>query len=141
MYADYSYYATEFFGNAIPADDFPRLASRASDYIDYYTRDKAAKATDPAVLTALSKACCALAERIYTDELQRAVQQQALAGGVNASAVKSETVGNYSISYTTAADFVGSSGSANPEQNAKNAYAAVAMQYLRNTGLLYRGCP
>lgn len=138
MYADYSYYTTEFFGNAIEAADFPRLATRASDFLDYYTKGKAAKATDAYVVNQLAKACCALAELIYTDELQKTVKQQSLAGGVDTGTVKSETVGNYSVSYATAADYIGGGG-ANAEQNAKNAYATVASEYLLTTGLLYRG--
>ena len=62
MYADYAFYTEAFYGSAIAEADFPRLSSRASDFLDYYTRGKAARVTDETVLTALSKACCAVAE-------------------------------------------------------------------------------
>ena len=32
-YADYKFY-TESFGNVVPETDFPRLAERASDFVD-----------------------------------------------------------------------------------------------------------
>ena len=64
-YADYTFYSTEWLGTAIAEADFPRLALRASDFIDYYTRGKAA-ASD--ATTALAKACCAIAEQMQEDE-------------------------------------------------------------------------
>ena len=42
-YADYTYYTDTFLGTAVKESDFPRLALRASSYLDYYTMGKAAK--------------------------------------------------------------------------------------------------
>jgi len=143
MYADYSFYTGEFYGTAIAQADFPRLASRSSDFLDYYTRGKAAKVpeTDEATLTALAKACCAVAELIQMDEQNQAIAASsavaALASGTGE--VKSETVGSHSVSYTTAADYAKGSSSRNPQMDARIRYADVAMVYLVNTGLLYRG--
>lgn len=38
-YADYKFY-TESFGNVVPETDFPRLAERASDFVDAMTFDR-----------------------------------------------------------------------------------------------------
>lgn len=140
MYADYAFYTDTFYGTAISAADFPRLSSRASDFIDYYTRGKAEKATDESILMALSKACCAIAEQMQLDENNRALtakaQTEALTG--SAGEIKSESVGSWSASYTTAADYVGKD-IAKGRNAEKAAYAAIAAEYLTNTGLLYRG--
>ena len=140
MYADYEFYTDVYFGTAISETDFPRLATRASDFLDYYTRGKAAKATDEDVLTALSKACCAVAEAMKADEDSKKLAQKAAEAALSASGgeVKSETVGSHSVSYTTAADYVKDASSARP-LNSRIVYADVAMVYLVNTGLLYRG--
>lgn len=38
-YADYKFY-TESFGNVVPETDFPRLAERASGFVDTMTFDR-----------------------------------------------------------------------------------------------------
>lgn len=143
MYADYLFYTDEFFGVAISYEDFPRLASRASDFLDYYTRGKAAKApeTDTATKLALAKACCAVAEAIQDDDRNKALAAQisaaALASG--SGEIKSETVGSHSVSYATSADYSRGASGAARERDLRAAYAEIASVYLVNTGLLYRG--
>ena len=141
MYADYTFYTDEFFGTAIEEADFPRLSSRASDFIDYYTRGKAAGVTDEATLTALAKACCASAEAMQADEQLKALAAKATASALASSGgeIKSETVGSWSQSYATAGDYVKVGGAALAVKDTRASYAAVAMEYLANTGLLYRG--
>lgn len=142
MYADYEFYTDEFFGVAISYDDFPRLSSRASDFLDYYTRGKAAKVpeSDTVTLLALAKACCAVAEQMQIDdrnkEIAAMVSASALASGTGE--IKSETVGSHSVSYATSADY-GRGSAANALRDARAAYADIASVYLVNTGLLYRG--
>ena len=138
-YADYAYYTGTYLGNAISNTDFPRLSLRASDFIDYYTRGKAAKATDEAVVAALSKACCAIAEQMQIDERNRAIAAQTATAALSSGSgeVKSETVGSYSVSYTTGADYAKAADTARAESAA---YGSIALRYLSNTGLLYRGC-
>lgn len=140
MYADYSFYTGEYYGTAIAQADFPRLATRASDFLDYYTRGKAANATDESVLAALSKACCAVAEAMKVDEDSKKLAEKAMEAALSESGgeVKSETVGSHSVSYTTAADYIKGSTSSKP-LDARIVYADIAMVYLVNTGLLYRG--
>ena len=136
-YADYAYYTETFLGSAIAEADFPRLSLRASDFIDYITRNKAGRATDESVVNALSKACCAIAEQMQIDERNKAIAAQTATEALSAGGgeVKSETVGGYSVSYTTAADYV----SADDVKRSAAAYFAIAQRYLVNTGLLYRG--
>lgn len=141
MYADYSFYTETFYGTAISEADFPRLSSRASDFIDYYTRGKAAKVTDENVLPTLAKCCCAIAEAMQTDEQNKALVAKATAAAL-ASAngeIKSETVGSWSQSYATASDYIKAGSKADAVKDARAAYAAIAQEYLVNTGLLYRG--
>ena len=140
MYADYSFYTGTFYGTAIDQADFPRLASRASDFLDYYTRGKAAKVTDEATLTALAKACCAVAESIQEDEQAKALAAKASSAALASATgeLKSETVGSYSVSYVTAADYA-KAGKAQSAKDTRAAYAEIAAEYLVNTGLLYRG--
>lgn len=139
-YADYEFYTESFFGNAIAKADFPRLSSRASDFIDYYTRGKAAQTTEDSSVTALSKCCCAVAEQMQTDEQNAALatkaREAALASGTGE--VKSESVGSWSVSYATSGDYAAKSA-ADAVNDANAAYAAIALRYLANTGLLYRG--
>ena len=46
VYADYDFYTNEYFGRAISEDDFPRLALRGSQYIDYITQGRAGAKAD-----------------------------------------------------------------------------------------------
>lgn len=138
MYADYTFYTEAFYGTAIAEADFPRLSSRASDFIDYYTRGKAVAYENT---TPLAKCCCAIAEAMQSDE-----QNKALAAKANAAAlasangeIKSETVGSWSQSYATASDYIKAGSKADAVKDARAAYAGIAQEYLANTGLLYRG--
>ena len=141
-YADYTYYTDSFLGTAIAAADFPRLALRASDFIDYYTHGKSKVfAEDTDVSDALAKACCALAEQMQADEQAKAVAAKAASAALAGTGgeVKSETVGSWSQSYTTSADYA-KQNQAEAVKAMRLGYASIAQEYLVNTGLLYRGC-
>lgn len=112
MYADYTFYAERYFGTAISEADFPRLSLRASQFLDYYTMNRAKDYTRD---DAVKYACCAVAEAYLNAE-----QTQAKRG------IASESVGSYSVSYRD-------------DQTATSALANAAKQYLAFTGLLYRG--
>lgn len=137
-YADYEYYASEFYGNAIAREDFPRLARRASEYIDYYTLGKAPSSPD---LPAVKNACCALAERFMT--IEKYERMSAIGAERSASetegvgAVKSETVGSYSVTRETGAE--AASSAAKLTEEAKKTLSDTVRMYLIGTGLLYRG--
>lgn len=112
VYADYSFYTSMFHGNTIDEADFPRLAQRASRFLDYYTMNRAKDYTED---NAVKYACCALAETYLMTEKTGAK-----------SGIASESVGSYSVSYRA-------------DNAAKSELANVARQYLAFTGLLYRG--
>ena len=56
IYADYSYYTNVYWGNSITAQDWTRMATRASAFLDYATMGRAAKHPN---LDELKMACCA----------------------------------------------------------------------------------
>ena len=133
-YADYEFYAVAFLGTAIAEADFPRLASRASDYLDYITLGKASSTE------AVQKACCALAEQYQRIELAQELARKTLSAAVeNAESgeLQSQSVGGWSKSYRSGGDSAASAASV-VEEETKRLYT-VAKQYLAHTGLLYRG--
>lgn len=133
IYADYDYYANEYFGRAISAGDFPRLALRASQYIDYITRGKARDGMEP-----VKMCCCALAEQYQAIETAQELAQKSLsAGAADGAEISGETVGSWSRSYRSGGDSAQSAAQA--AQVGRSVLFDTARQYLANTGLLYRG--
>lgn len=133
IYADYDYYANEYFGRAISVGDFPRLALRASQYIDYITMGKAREG-----LETVKMCCCALAEQYQAIETAQELAQKSLsAGAADGAEVQSETVGSWSRSYRSGGDSAQSAAQA--AQAGRSVLLDTARQYLANTGLLYRG--
>ena len=125
MYADYTFYTTQYYGTAIAESDFPRLATLASDFIDMYTIGRAAayvaEHTDD---VAVKKCCCALAENFQIIHNSRA---ESLAGNGEKA---SESVGSYSVSYRSGIE---------TSAAAESGLAQICRMYLSRTGLLYRG--
>lgn len=110
-YADYKFY-TESFGNVVPETDFPRLAERASDFVDLMTSDRLANGlpTDERSQKRIKKAVCSLAEKMYQIELaERNATNAAVSGtstaigsgGSTTGIVTSVSSGSESISYAT----------------------------------------
>lgn len=118
MYADYSYYTDTYCGNTLTADEFARASTRASSFLDYFTRNKAKDYEGEEI----KMCCCALAEQFQ-------VIEQATAQSVKGE-VQSESVGSWSKTYRSGAETATA---------ARSALADIARQYLSNTGLLYRG--
>lgn len=142
MYADYEFYAEQFYGAVISEADFPRLSFMASEFIDYYTKGKAETVTDENTLLAIKKACCAVAEQMQVDDQNKAIAAKAAQLAISddgGGEVKSETVGSWSRSYATASDYVKTGQAAVAVIDESTAYARIAQRYLTNTGLLYRG--
>ena len=137
VYADYTYYSGTYMGT-VSEGDFPRLAVRASSFIDYYTRNKAA---DNADLDAVKMCCCALVDKYAVIEAAQALAQKNLANAAAGDAeIKSETVGGYSRTLATGGESALSALSAT--DGARKLLAATCNEYLAHTGLLYRGgCP
>lgn len=134
-YADYEYYTTTYLGSAIKEEDFPRLAMRASSFLDYYTQGRAAQNAD---LDALKMACCAIADQYqYIDTAQALAQKSLTASLESDGELQSQTVGSWSKTYRSGGDSAQQALSS--VQTAKASLSSIAQQYLAGTGLLYRG--
>jgi len=117
IYADYKFYTTEYLGSKIHEKDFNFYAMRASEELDSRTFGRIAEITP-----AIRKACCAVAEALYSDSISRGKSERGIA---------SEKVGNYSVSY--------SGSSAETDKTVNRRVKSEIEKYLGNTGLLYRG--
>ena len=110
-YADYKFY-TESFGNVVPETDFPRLAERASDFVDTMTFDRLVDGlpTNERSQKRIKKAVCSLTEKMYQIELAEKNATDAAvsgtstvigSGGSTTGIVTSISSGSESISYAT----------------------------------------
>ena len=136
-YADYEYYKTTYLGTDIDEANFPRLALRASTFLDYYTQGRAAQNPD---LDALKMACCAVAEQYQSIDLASKAALNALQNSANVGEggeLQSQSVGSWSKTYRSGGESAQQALSS--AQTAQVSLAAVAQQYLGATGLLYRG--
>lgn len=127
MYADYTYYIESFYGDRLTADVFPKYATAASDFIDYYTMGGAANNAD---LPAVKKCCCALAEQY---QLIESTSKAANAKVTDEGIIASESVGAHSRSFRNGVD------GAQAVSALQTELANIARRYLLPTGLLYRG--
>lgn len=135
LYADYDFYTNQYFGKAIPEKDFPRLALCASQYIDYITQGKAAKAPE---LEAVKMACCALAEQYQLIEAARNLAVSSLESGAGEDVeLQSQTVGGWSKSYRSSG--YSAQAAVQSASSGRTSLLEIARQYLAPTGLLYRG--
>lgn len=111
-YADYEFYTTSYFGSVVPETDFPRLAEKASDFIDTMTFNRLVDGlpVNERSQKRIKKAVCSLAELMYQIELAEknatnaAVSGTSTAigsGGSTTGIVTSVSSGNESISYAT----------------------------------------
>lgn len=117
VYTDYEFYIHTYRGTAIAAEDFTRLAQRASAVIDQVTYNRAGPiveaATDEDKIEKIELATCAVADEMQTmDE----------SGGV----VQSESIGRHSVTYAT-------------PRAEQTRLINVARTHLWSTDLLYRG--
>lgn len=123
-YANYDYYVTNFGGTSISAAMFGTLAKRASYEIERLTLNRAGAVitenTNEALIDRIQMATCAIAE----------VLNGFAAAGLQPAGIESESVGDYSVKYTSA-----------DVAKAREAAAiqAVAEQYLALTGLMFIG--
>ena len=134
VYADFAYYSGTYMGT-VSEENFPRLALRASSFLDYYTLNKA---KDNADLDAVKMCCCALVDKYAVIEAAQALAMKNLASAsANDAEVKSETVGSYSRTFATGGESALSA--LNAMDGEKKLLAETCMEYLAPTGLLYRG--
>lgn len=133
-YADYTFYTEQYFGTALSEADFLRLSTKASSFLDYYTKGKS---KENAELEALKMACCELAEQYQMIELAKNAAVKSLSATGENGELQSQTVGSYSVTYRSAGDSAANAYSASQEFNKE--LAAIAQRHLAGTGLLYRG--
>ena len=111
-YADYEFYTTSYFGSVVPEADFPRMAERASDFVDLMTSDRLVDGLpeNERSQKRIKKTVCSLAELMYQIELAEknatnaAVSGASTAigsGGSTTGVVTSISSGSESISYAT----------------------------------------
>ena len=111
-YADYEFYTTSFFGSVVPETDFPRLAERASDFVDTMTFDRLVDGLpkNERSQKRIKKAVCSLAELMYQLELAEKNTTNAAvsgtsttigSGGSTTGIVTSVSSGSESISCAT----------------------------------------
>jgi hypothetical protein len=116
IYTDFEFYVHTYRGTAIAAENFARLARRASAVIDQVTYNRAAAVieaeTDLDTIEKIEMAACAVADEIYSQEA---------AGGV----IQSESIGRHSVTYAKAAS---------QQKRLEN----VAKTYLWNTELMLK---
>lgn len=121
MYITYDEYKA-YGGKSVP-EAFPRLESIARATVDYYTFRRIDKVTQTI------KDC--MLELITFQE-----KAEKISSG-ESSVVKSETVGDHTVSYASSTEVLGLQESGKSKKDAE--YEIVA-KYLMNTGLMYRGC-
>ena len=110
-YTDFEFYATTYHGNVVPEADFPRIADRASDFLDVITFDRLVDGlpSDERTATKVQKAVCAVSDKLYELEL---AEKQALSaaagsasssgsGGATSGVITSKSSGSESISYAS----------------------------------------
>ena len=110
-YTDFEFYATIYHGNVVPEADFPRIADRASDFLDVITFDRLVDGlpSDERAATKVQKAVCAVADKLYELELADKQALSAATGGASSSesggatsgVITSRSAGSESISYAS----------------------------------------
>lgn len=94
VYADFTFYSTQYLGTAIAEADFPALALRASAYIDRITFGRVAAIitadTETTTINLIKMAVSNVAEELQT-----------IATEVVTGYITSETVGSHSVTYAS----------------------------------------
>ena len=113
-YTDFEFYATIYHGNVVPEADFPRIADRASDFLDTITFDRLIDGLpdDERANTKVQKAVCAVCDKLYQLELaDKQANAAAMAGassgtsgGATSGVISSRSAGSEAISYASLSD-------------------------------------
>lgn len=133
IYADFPYYQDGYCGQVITdAVVFRTAAARASEYMGSVTfgRIRPDMLHSP-LAPAIQNCCCALAEAMVTYQLNGTAAAES-------GTKKSETQHNYSVTYATPVEMLGSLLGSNA--TIQDYLYQIALRYLGHTGLLYRGC-
>ena len=135
IYANYDFYVNEYFGRAIPENEFQRFALRGSQYIDYITQGRARGRRK---MEAIMMCCCELAEQYQTIEAAKELAQKSLAASAEDGAeLQSETVATWTRYYRSGGD--SAQAAAQAAADGKTALYSIAQRHLAHTGLLSRG--
>lgn len=124
MYITHDYYKAN--GGEIPPEAFTKYERQARATIDYYTFSQIVEPVPEKV-----KEC--MLELI---EFQEAVEKAAEEGS---KVIKSETVGNHTVSYADGFGLLGIQTGANTGKSKTGLEYDIVAKYLMNTGLMYRG--
>lgn len=113
-YTDFEFYTTTYHGNVVPEADFPRIADRASDFLDVITFDRLVDGLpdDERAKTKVQKAVCAVSDKLYELELAekqanaaaQAGGSSGASGGATSGIISSRSAGSESISYASLSD-------------------------------------
>lgn len=118
-YADFQFYQETFLGESISESDFKRLELRAEEKLDMLTfhriKDMDEKFMTDDLALNIRKAVCAIAEA--------SAEEEAIGFGIG-----SESNDGYSVSF-----------SQNVQQEMRGRTKQIAISYLGDSGLLYRG--
>lgn len=133
-YADFKYYQDDFKGTLIKDEDaFRTIAERSSEFIDTVTFDRLA---DEELFNRykikIQKCCCALSELFF-----KRCSADKLLDAENAVET-SETIGAYSVHFANPYDYVKEISLS--DSDFRKILRSTALQYLGNTGLMFRGC-
>lgn len=132
-YADFKYYQDDFKGTLIKEEDaFRTIAERSSEFIDTVTFDRLA---DEELFNRykikIQKCCCALSELFF-----KRCSADKLLDAENAVET-SETIGAYSVHFANPYDYVKEISLS--DSDFRKILRSTALQYLGNTGLMFRG--
>lgn len=119
----YEYYTTEYLGEPIPADDFPRFDARAEDLVLGLINKTTDEAGGLPVLPLVKKAICAQIE--YFNEY-----------GIGVSVFGKEAGGGFTVGKVSV-----NNGSSTVGAGAKSMIAPAVYTYLEKTGLLNAQVP
>ena len=133
-YADFTYYQQSYIGTEITDEStFRQVAERASDYLDAVTFGRLETGIPLELETKVRRCCCALAEAYAAFGGNIGAEQD------GADAVKSESIGAYSVTYASSSEQL--SALMHGDATGLESYLKqICGQYLGRTGLLYRGC-
>ena len=113
-FVDYDYYKNTYGGTLVPSSIFTRLSLQASYKVNNYTQGRAEKLEE--LTEEIKLATCSIIDKMYSIEED---------GGVKVA----ETVGKHSVTFADISN----------NTTEDKLYYKIALTYLANTGLLYRG--
>ena len=116
MYADYSYYSTNYHGSLIPQAEYGYYGEKSSAKLDFFTFGRIGSGS---VTDQIRSAACEVAEVMYQADKRR----------VNGAEVTSENNDGYSVSYAH-------TSGADPKRAADKDLYDAAYTYLAQTGLM-----